>query len=49
MRLGRSTWSRLVLAAALAALPARADHPGDVQQALDSLRANNLAGLISYS
>ena len=45
MRLGRSTWSRLAVAAALAAFPARADHPGDVQLALDALRANHLAGV----
>lgn len=45
MALGGATWSRLALTAALAALPARADHPGDIRQAVDSLRASNLAGV----
>jgi uncharacterized protein len=45
MHLGRAIGSRLALAAALAALPAWADHPGDVQQALEALRANNLAAV----
>ncbi len=47
MNAGRSSAGSLLLRvpvlAALAALPARADHPADFRSALDGLRANNMA------